>query len=103
MEPIDPTQPNAGNSPPESAAELDRQASAANPTMAARRPLGTDLRPGSRLQRGVIGEVTLTPALNTALRIGHEQPAGGWQQTEYVVLTPVEREALIDQLTAHRS
>lgn len=90
MEPIDSAQSDAVYLPPES-------------DMTARPPLGAQLRLGGRPQRSVIGEILITSSLNTALRIGRELPGGGWQQSEHVVLTPVEREALIDILTAHRS
>lgn len=49
--------------------------------------------------RSVIGDVGKAPAGNITLRIGRELPdSPGWTQTEYVVLTPDEAEALRGEL-----
>jgi hypothetical protein len=52
---------------------------------------------------GIIGAIEATPAGNVALRIGNpnEPKIGGWHQTEYVVLPPVEAREVAAELIAH--
>lgn len=53
---------------------------------------------------GLIGDVDQAPAGNSILRIGRALSDGhGWMQTEYIVLTPAERETLIAALIEHRA
>jgi hypothetical protein len=40
--------------------------------------------------RSVIGPPELAPAGNLVLRVGRQNPEGGWSQTEHVVMTPDE-------------
>lgn len=48
----------------------------------------------------VIGAVETTAAGNTVLRVGSLDPVTrDWQQTEHVVLTPAERDALVTALS----
>lgn len=72
-----------------------------------KRILGLALGPSEYAPNpSVIGSVEETPSGNTALRIGkviapegdREQPFPSWQQSEYVVLSPEERDELIKVL-----
>lgn len=65
--------------------------------------LGTGLPATTRRRLSVIGEVAITAGLNSVLRVGRAPSGGGWEQTEYLVLSPVEREALLTRLLDHRS
>ncbi len=50
-------------------------------------------------ERGVIGAVGSSPSGNVLLRVGHRlAEAGGWTQTEHVVLDPSERDDLVASL-----
>ncbi|WP_158886152.1 hypothetical protein [Amycolatopsis anabasis] len=52
----------------------------------------------------VIGKITFTLEGSTVLHVGHERPGtGDWIETERVVLTPGEREALLEDLLKHRT
>jgi hypothetical protein len=67
--------------------------------------IGTAHKPLDGRPRSVIGEVFLTPGgVNTVLRVGSEfsDKAGGWIQTEHVILTPTEVDALIAALRVAR-
>lgn len=64
---------------------------------------------GSALGRGmgsgepsVIGRIEQSRSGNSILEIGKWLTAGGWTKTEHVALNPDEREALIEELAAHR-
>lgn len=67
-------------------------------------PLGLEL-PASIYQplRDVLGEASQAPAGNTVLRVGQELATGGWTQTAYLVLSPAERDRLIEKLLEHQA
>lgn len=46
----------------------------------------------------VIGEVAATQSGNLILRVGRVIEDGGWEQTEYVVLNPVEAIKLVGEI-----
>lgn len=57
----------------------------------------------SKIEPGtsVVGEVSKTAVGNTILRAGHTNADGSWSQTEYIVLTPDEIDALIIDMLHH--
>ena len=55
---------------------------------------------GYRLLRAVVGQISATTAGNVIVRIGREISEGGWEQTEYLVLTPAEARALAAEISA---
>lgn len=55
-----------------------------------------------RRLRDVIAEAGQSGTGNTVLRVGQEVESGGWTQTAYLVLSPAERERLIEALMEHR-
>lgn len=60
--------------------------------------LGTELPPSSfTANQSVIGEVVRTPAGNVSLRVGRVIGTG-WEQTEYITLTPGEVARLVSEL-----
>lgn len=53
---------------------------------------------GETFSRGdpvVVGAVERTPGRNVALRVGRRNPAGGWHQTEHLVLTVADAAELV--------
>lgn len=46
--------------------------------------------------RSIIASPEVSASGNVILRVGREHPTGGWEQTEYVVLTAVEASELAE-------
>lgn len=66
------------------------------------RPLGAATPPYGRFNH-IIGDIDISMSGNTIMRVGQlDTTSNRWEQVAHVVLTPAERERLIDQLLEHR-
>lgn len=67
-------------------------------------PLGTDLDQKYMLEVSAIGAIDQSTTGNSILRVGQfNTREKAWHQTEHIVLTPVERDRLINILIDQRA